>query len=110
MINVSQVDAKSNDEWTLDGHNIEPIEHQQVTQTLGSQHNNDQQLSHLPFIEKYAEQTKMRHTHFHMKVPSNYKNVSLQTHHLMRNKPVPAIFALEGEYDETMFTRNHKNA
>ena len=43
-----------------------------------------------------------------MKVPSNYKNVSLQTHHLMRSKPVPAIFALEGEYDETMFTRNHK--
>ena len=43
-----------------------------------------------------------------MKVPSNNKNVSLQTHHLMRGKPVPAILALEGEYDETMFTINHK--
>ena len=58
MINVLQVGAENNDEWTLYGHNIEPIEHQHVTQTIGSQHNNDQQVSHLPFIEKYAEQTK----------------------------------------------------
>ena len=44
-----------------------------------------------------------------MNVPSNNKKVSLQTHHLMRgSKPVPALLALEGEYDGTVFTRCHK--
>ena len=43
-----------------------------------------------------------------MNVPSNNKNVSLQTHHLIRSKPVPALLAFEGEHVGTMFTINHK--